>query len=134
MRNIKLLYMIAKLFDFKLINDIDNNEYVVYKNSCINFVEETVEDKTAFEATENHVHILRNIKKSDFDEACFIGKEIGKALLSSLQKEFPERSFIVFVSVNKELIIRFHQKWKNESVFYDVNASYEQGTVLFAFE
>ncbi|MBQ3603905.1 MAG: hypothetical protein IJA02_08700 [Clostridia bacterium] len=134
MRKIKLLHLVASLFAFKVIKDINGNEYVVYNDSHINKIESTVEDKTAFEAVENHVHIFGNIKKSDFEDACFIGEKIGEALFSSLKQAFPERNFIVFVSVSDEIIIRFHQKWENEPVYYDVNANYGKGHMLFAFE
>lgn len=135
MRQIELLHSISKLFDFKVIKDKDGNEYVVYSKSLINYIDSTVEDKTAFEAVENHEHISANIKKSDFDDACYIGKTLGKAMLSSLKHTFPDKKFIVFVDIHfDEIIIRFHQKWDNESVYYDINADYGKESKLFAFE
>lgn len=135
MKNIELLYSIANLFDFKVIKDSDGNEYVVYNNSSINFIESPVEDKTAFEALENHVHIPVKQKKSDFDNACFIGQKLGNALLSSLRQAFRDKNFIVFAAIHKdEIIIRFHQKWESEPVYYDVEADYGKDTKLYAFE
>ncbi len=135
MRTIKLLHSIARLFDFKVVKDTDGNEYVVYKHSHMDSVGTPPEDKTAFEALENHEHISVRQKKSDFDNACFIAQKLGNAQLAALKQAFPDKNFIVFVSVHKdEIIIRFHQKWANEPVYYDVNAKYEDCTKLFAFE
>lgn len=135
MRQIELLHSISKLFDYKVIKDKDGNEYVVYSKNRINYIDETITDKTAFEAFENHEHISAGIKKSDFDDACYIGKTFGKTMLSSLKHTFPDKEFIVFVDIHfDEIIIRFHQKWDNESAYYNINADYGQESKLFAFE
>lgn len=135
MRQIELLHSVASLFDFKVINDKDGNEYVLLSKNHINHIDETIEDKTAFEAFENHEHISANIKKSDFENACYIGEMLGKAMLLSLKQTFPNKSFIVFSDVHyDEIIIRFHQKWNNEPFYYDVYTDYGNESKLFAFE
>ena len=135
MRTIELLHSIARLFDFKIIKDTHGNEYVVYKHDPMDDAGTPPEDKTAFEALVNHEHISVRQKKADFDSACYIAQRIGNAQLAALKQAYPDKSFIVFASVHKdEIIIRFHQKWENEPVYYDVNGKYEDGTKLFAFE
>lgn len=135
MKEINLLNTIASLFKFKLIKDSEGNEYILFYNNQLDFIE-NIEDKTAFEAIENHIHIIEKVKKSDFDNVCSIGKILGKALLSCLNQEFPDKTFVVFVCVGigQSLIIRFHQKWGNEPLYYDVSGNYEKGTKIFIFE
>lgn len=135
MRTIELLHSVARLFDFKIIEDTNGTEYVVYKDNHMDCVGTPPEDRTAFEALVNHYHISVRQKKSDFDNACFIAQSLGNAQLAALKQAFPNKKFIVFVSVHKdEIIIRFHQKWANEPVYYDVNGKYEDNPKLFAFE
>lgn len=135
MKEKELLNLIAALFEFKSIKDSKDNEYILFRNNHLNFIK-NIEDKTAFEAIENHVHILEKVKKSDFEIACSIGKTLGKALLSCLNQEFPAKTFAVFVcvSIGGALIVRFHQKWENEPLYYDVFGNYEKGTKIFVFE
>ena len=42
------------------------------------------------------------------------------ALLSSLKSYYPQKSFVVYVSINlhDSFIIRFHQKWDDEEPYY----------------
>lgn len=135
MKSINLLNSIATLFQFKLIKDSKGNEYTLLQNNHLKSIE-NIEDKTAFEAIENHVHIPVKVKKSNFDNMCSIGKILGKTLLSCLKQEFPSKSFVVFVciSIGGSIVIRFHQKWENEPLYYDVLDNYEKGTKIFAFK
>ena len=62
MKQIGFLEKIATLFEFKTVNDKYGNEFVLFANNTINDID-FVEDKTAFESSENHIHIINNIKK-----------------------------------------------------------------------
>ena len=119
MKRLDYFKAIAELFAFKTIMDDTGNEYVVYQNSTIDHIS-GIDDKTAFEALENHVHLLDRVKASEFDSLVVIGNQLGKALLARLKFQFPEKSFFVFVSIHlgDSFIIRFHQKWENEAPYY----------------
>lgn len=118
MRRIKYLNNIVQLFSFKTILDNENNEYVILNSSQLSKLD-TVYDKTQFEFTENHIHILEKINKREFKELDIIAKQIGKALLQILKYNFPDKYFYVFVtiSLNDSMIVRFHQKWSGEMPF-----------------
>ncbi len=133
MKNIEFLHLITNLFKFKTIKDSEDNEYVLCEKSICSYVK-NIDDKTAFEATENHEHILRNIKKSDFEDACIYGKALGETLISCLKHTFPNKRFVVFVTVGEDLIIRFHQIWENEPLYYDVSADYGKSTKVFMLQ
>lgn len=121
MKKIDILKTVANLFVFKTLTDKNNNEYVLYADSNITEIDFDIDDKTQFEAAENHVHLVDNVKKSDFDELIEIGKTFGETQLNALKAKYPDKEFCVFVTVDvgESMIIRFHQVWKNEPVYYN---------------
>lgn len=121
MRKIDILKSVANLFDFKTVTDNNGNEYVLYADSVINGNDLEIDDKTQFEAVQNHIHLIDNVKKSDFEELIEIGKVLGETQLNALKSKYPDKEFCVFVSVDigESMIIRFHQIWENEPVYYN---------------
>ena len=121
MRKIELLKTVAYIFDFKTVTDENGNEYALYADSGINEINFEIEDKTQFEALENHIHLVDNVKKSDFCELIEIGKILGETQLNALKSKYPDKEFCVFVTVDigESMIIRFHQVWENEPVYYN---------------
>lgn len=134
-KRIEYLARIAGLFRFKTVTDDLGNEFVLCADSPFDHVE-SIRDKTAFEAVENHVHLIDHVKKEEFDELIPIAKALGQALANDLKGQYPEKSFVVFVSLclNDSLIIRFHQKWDNEAPYYDPSAFSAAKELVFAFE
>ena len=129
MNPIEYLQKISSIFEFKTILDDLNNEYVLFSNSVLKHVE-NIDDRTAFEAVENHVHLIDRVSKKHFDSCLSIAHVMGKTLLTSLEAQYPQRNFVVYVTVkeNDSMIIRFHQKWNNEASYYDpsqFNSKYE---------
>lgn len=121
MTKVELLKCLSEMFEFKTVSDKNGNEYVIYAHSGITEITSEIEDKTQFEAVENHIHLIDNVKKSDFEELVEIGKVFGEAQLNVLKAKYPDKEFCVFVTVDigESMIIRFHQCWKNESVYYN---------------
>lgn len=120
MKYLNYLEQISALFRFKSITDEHQNEYILFENSALDTVR-GIKDKTAFAAVENHVHIVENIKKNEFEKLALIGSSLGKAVLCSLKNRYPDKHFMVYVSLllHDSMIIRFHQKWENEQAYYD---------------
>ncbi len=131
----KTLKMVSNLFSFKTIKDEYDNEYVVFKRSPINHIDDIV-DKTQFEAIENHIHLFDKVKQRDVEELSSIGKNIGKALLYTLNAFYPQKRFVVYVTitVGDSMIIRFHQKWDGEPLYYeDIESLRSRDEVIFEF-
>lgn len=107
-------------FEFKTISDRQGNEYVVFSDSPLASVDD-IENKTMFEAVENHIHILDNVKKLNVKYIDRMSEEIGKRMLDRLKQCFPEKKFYVFVTyeLHDSLIVRFHQDWPDEEPYYD---------------
>lgn len=95
---------------------------------------EDIEDKTMFEAVENHIHILDNVKKRDASILDKFGERIGGLLLDRLKFCFPQKKFYVFVTyeINDSLIIRFHQDRPGEEPYYDP-VDYSENGNRFSF-
>ncbi|MBQ2841432.1 MAG: hypothetical protein IJE72_00185 [Clostridia bacterium] len=121
MTKVELLKCLSEMFEFKTVSDKNGNEYVIYAHSGITEITSEIEDKTQFEAVENHIHLINNVKKSDFEELVEIGRVLGETQLNVLKAKYPNKEFCVFVTVDigESMIIRFHQCWENESVYYN---------------
>ena len=80
-----------------------------------------VSDKTQYEAFENHFHLFGRVNKENRASAKDLGIAISKNLAKELKRTFPNKSFIVFLTIDwkDSTIIRFHQMWENESPYFD---------------
>lgn len=121
MTKVELLKDFSEMFDFKTVTDENGNEYVIYANSVLDEIGSEIEDKTQFEAVENHIHLIDNVRKSDFEELVEIGRILGETQFNALKAKYPDKEFCVFVTVDigESMIIRFHQVWENEFVYYN---------------
>ena len=135
MKKIDILKTVANLFEFRIITDENGNEYVVYADSAMNDVGSEPIDKTQFEAVENHVHLIDNVKKTDFEELIKIGKALGETQRSVLKSKYPDKEFCVFVTVDVggAMIIRFHQVWEDEPIYYNPDNFDSEKTRVFMF-
>ncbi|MBE6819479.1 MAG: hypothetical protein E7516_00295 [Ruminococcaceae bacterium] len=135
MRKFELLRAFSEMFDFKTVTDENGNEYVIYANSVLNEIGSELKDKTQFEAVENHIHLIDNVKKYDFDELIEIGKVLGETQMSALKSKYPDKEFCVFVTVDigESMIIRFHQVWENEPVYYNPDDFNSEKTRVLMF-
>lgn len=104
------------VFDSSKIDELDFEEYF--------------EDKTAFEALENHVHIFDNVHKSELADVITFSKRLGELLLYLLHCRYPKKHFVVFVTIDKSVVIRFHQKWSGEPWYYMTEDNAYDSTVL----
>lgn len=118
---LSFIKQISDIFNFKTVADKNGNKYILFANSTINEINFEVEDKTRFEALENHVHLSDNINNNNYNEAIEIGNILGETQLNALKSKYPDKEFCVFVTVDigESMIIRFHQVWKNEPPYYN---------------
>lgn len=132
MRRIEYFKLFANLFQYKTVHDENGNEYVLFADNPINNIE-NVQDHTAFEAFENHVHLVTNMRKDEFQKGSEIAKKIGRALLNNLHACYPEKNFFVFVSFREkdDMIIRFHQSWANEAPYFDPSDFVNEKVYMF---
>ena len=134
MRRIEYFELLSNLYGFKSIFDKKGTEYVLFSNG-INAIE-NVWDKTGFEALENHVHLLDNVKADEFDRLIPVAQNLGQSLLYNLKSNYPSKHFMVYVTVHlhESMIIRFHQKWENEAPYYNSDDFKSPNEKVFLFE
>ena len=135
MKRIVYFELLEQLFTFKTISDEKGNEYVVsssYESDSV----KNIEDKTAFEAVESHVHLLDNVKKQEFERLIPVAKTMAQTLAYSLSHRFPDKKFYVYASVtlNDSFILRFHQKWDGEEPYFDPVDFNTEREKMFLFE
>ncbi len=135
MHKTKFLSEIIGLFRFKTIFDEQGNELVLFSNSKITYLE-GITDKTEFEASENHVHLLEGLNKQSIEKLVPVAKELGQLLLDILSLHYPDKHFFVFVTLHlhDSMIIRFHQKWENEEPFCNAWEYTTEKERVFSFE
>ncbi len=135
MGRIEHLMFLSNLYKYKIIRDEHDTEYVVFENSSLDYVQ-NINDKTEFEAVETHQHLLDNIRKKEFTRLFPIAEALGKSVLCCLKQTFPNKNFVVFVSlgIHESFIIRFHQKWANEKPYYDPHSFNSLTEKVFVFE
>lgn len=131
-KQIDLLDACLELFNLNSVFDQEGNEYIlIASNEFIDLKD--IQDKTAFEAVQNHVHIFENIRSKDVSNIVNVAKKIGKVLIDFLGLRYPNKHFVVFITIDTSMTIRFHQKWKDEPWYYMLDFNYE-GTVVIHFD
>lgn len=135
MKKTDLLVLLSGLFEYKIVQDKHQNEYVLFSSNPLDAVEK-IEDRTAFEAVENHVHLIENVKAVEFDKLIKVAYNLGSALLNNLNSNFPDKHFMVFVSIklHDSMIIRFHQKWNDEEPYFNANDFISSDEKVISFE
>ena len=122
MKRVTYFETFAKLFEYKVVVDNHGNEFVFFADTTCTSIAD-VKDKTELEALETHIHLIDNITKEEFAKLMPVARNIGSAVLHSLQVQFPQKRFVVYVSIKlyDSMILRFHQIWENEEPYYDVS-------------
>ena len=132
MDRIEWLERLTEAYRFKEVASEDGYTYILresYEQEKVG----KIEDKTAFEAVENHVHLLDRVKLKEYKKLEKIAPTLCTTLLASLKYQYPSRSFSAYVTItlHDSMILRFHQNWDGEPPYYDENMQYPQ-TSLFA--
>lgn len=119
--SVVFLIQLSQLLHYKIVRDPKHHELIVLEccsqSDTITF---EVSDKTEYEAMNNHIHFLGDITESEFSFLLTISKLLCQCIHANLKQEFPERRFAVYASVHlhDSFIIRFHQIWQGELLYY----------------
>ena len=134
-KRIKYLEDVATLFAFKTVVDESQNEYVLFQKNPFEHVN-NVPDRTEFEASQNHVHLLDDVTQEEFHALIPIANCLGSALLCSLKSRYPNKHFMVFASIglHDSFVLRFHQKWENEEPFCNIDEFTSPTEKVFLYE
>lgn len=135
MKRVEYFELISYMSEFKTITTQCGEEMVFFKNAIIQDID-LVDDKTEFESSENHIHLLNNVKRHEFDALIPVAQNLGKLLLGNLKYYYPSKQFMVFVSLklNDSMIIRFHQVWENEEPYCNPEEYVKDNERVFMFK
>ena len=114
MDRIEHLQKLAGLFCFEIATDSAKNEYVLLRHSCCGCLPDNISDKTLFESSCNHVHLLDCIREEERADLQPVARQIAQTLLKALKHNYPHKHFKVFATISDSFIVRFHQDWPGE--------------------
>ena len=99
-----------------------------------------VEDRTGYEAVLNHVHLFSGpLPPEELAKVRTLALAAAQDLRHALEQTFPGKRFAVFLTLNPEGgILRFHQLWPGEALYYQVSGTVERDadalhTDIYAF-
>ena len=102
-------------------DSLDNELVFLNRGQGVKDAPMIVSDKTQCEAFENHFHLFGRVKEENRLSARALGVAISENLVKELRGTFPGKSFVVFLTIdwNDSTIIRFHQIWENEPLYFN---------------
>ena len=122
--SIRVLESIVELTKTEEITDSQGNEFILISGTltAIDGFDDAIEDKTQFEAINNHVHVLDRVSRMEMKQLRRLAPSLCQIILHSLCSRYPNKYFYVFASatVHDSFILRFHQRWLNEIPYYEV--------------
>lgn len=120
MRRIDGLGQVPHAFQFKTLSDRFGDTYILFADNPLDTIPD-VSDRTAFEAVENHLHVLDRITAREWRALIGPANQLCQTLLSSLKAYAPHKYFYVSASIrlHDSMILRFHQKWEQEPLYVD---------------
>ena len=120
-KRIQLLLLLNSFPGLELVRDNSNHEYVLLKDSYGGKENlDNIKDKTAFEATNNHFHLLDKLSQDELSQLLQPCEKLCEIVLDYLCGLFTNKHFYVFMTAshNDSLILRFHQCWEDELPYY----------------
>ena len=133
MKQVEWLERLTQAYQFEEVASEDGCTYILrasYEREKVG----VIEDRTAFEAVENHVHLLDWVKLKEYKTLERIAPTLCTTLLASLKYQYPGRNFSAYVTItlHDSMILRFHQNWEGEASYYDENTRDPQTSLFVA--
>ena len=122
----------TSLLDTEIVIDKSGTNFVLLSGAHGD-LDYKVQDKTEFEAVNNHVHILDKLSPSELDELKEIAPVLCRCIQYTLQAKYHGRQFYIYAtaSVHDSFILRFHQHWDDEPPYYSPGLSYGDDMIIF---
>lgn len=111
----------SQLLHYQVLTDAAGNELLCLCDDHRKTIPLSVEDKTAYEAGNNHEHLLDDISDEAFSELVADAPVLCRLIYCNIKMQYPQRKLAVYVAVSRHdsLTIRFHQVWTGEPPYYD---------------
>lgn len=111
----------SQLLHYQVLTDAAGNELLCLCDDHRKTIPLSVEDKTAYEAGNNHEHLLDDISDEAFSELVADAPVLCRLIYCNIKMQYPQRKLAVYVAVSRHdsLTVRFHQVWTGEPPYYD---------------
>ena len=111
----------SQLLHYQVLTDAAGNELLCLCDDHRKTIPLSVEDKTAYEAVNNHEHLLDDISDEAFSELVADAPVLCRLIYCNIKMQYPQRKLAVYVAVSRHdsLTVRFHQVWTGELPYYD---------------
>ena len=111
----------SQLLHYHVLTDAAGNELLCLCDDHRKAIPLSVEDKTAYEAGNNHEHLLDDISDEAFSELVTDAPVLCRFIYCNIKMQYPQRKLAVYVAVSRHdsLTVRFHQVWTGEPPYCD---------------
>ncbi len=111
----------SQLLHYHVLTDAAGNELLCLCDDHRKAIPLSVEDKTAYEAGNNHEHLLDDILDEAFSELVADAPVLCRLIYCNIKMQYPRKKLAVYAAVSRHdsLTIRFHQVWTGEPPYYD---------------
>lgn len=118
---IGLFRTFSQLFHYQVLTDAAGNELLCLCDDHRKTIPLSVEDKTAYEAGNNHEHLLDDISDEAFSGLVADAPFLCRLIYCNIKMQYPQRKLAVYAAVSRHdsLTVRFHQVWPGEPLYYD---------------
>jgi hypothetical protein len=116
-----LFRTLSQLLHYHVLTDAAGNELLCLCDDYRKTIPLSVEDKTAYEAGNNHEHLLDDISDEAFSELVADAPVLCRLIYCNIKMKYPHRKLAVYVAVSRHdsLTVRFHQVWMGELSYYN---------------
>ena len=116
-----LLRTFLQLLHVHVITDVTGSELLCLCDDRRTTIPLSVKDKTAYEAVNNHEHLLDDLSDDEFAVLITDAPVLCRLVYSNIKMQYPQRKLAVYVTVSRydSLAVRFHQVWAKESLYYN---------------
>ncbi len=115
-----LLRTFLQLLHVHVITDAAENELLCLCDDRRTTIPLSVKDKTAYEAVNNHEHLLDDLSDDEFAVLAADAPVLCRLVYSNIKMQYPQRKLAVYVTVSRHdsIAVRFHQVWEQEPIYY----------------
>lgn len=116
-----LFRTLSQLLHYHVLTDAAGNELLCLCDDHRKTIPLSVEDKTAYEAVNNHEHLLDDISDEAFSELVADAPVLCRLIYCNIKMKYPHRKLAVYVAVSRHdsLTVCFHQVWMGELPYYN---------------
>lgn len=111
----------SQLWHVHLLTDAAGKELLCLQDDRRKTIPLAVADKTAYEAVNNHMHLLDDLSDAAFAELAADAPVLCQIIYRNIRLQYPQKRLAVYAEVSRHdsLTVRFHQVWNQERPYWN---------------